>query len=286
MEEVGKALDRGEQPPPCPPLPGGQEEGQDGHDQDDEPRPKRPTWAEVASECLVVEIRPTTVEHKLTKEDGEYLRKALVGAILKHAESEERDNRPKFKRMVVTNYGALKLACEDEFSQGWIKGVIPKLPKKSTWDFELGCYLGGEHPFVPYTLRIKDPDWVENHQELIALLRYMNEGFELGQIGFGGVIKPFDKEKGGAVIRLLFDQVLIPVLESIQFAPRLQIGHVTLWGPGHRWGDRPRVMEDEVDMEHENDNECEITEANEMLNDTNLDAVTPNDQDDDELLLL
>ncbi len=283
---VNSALDKGKVIPTCPPLPGRVEEAQltEG-----KPLPKvrgRETWADVAKACKVIEVRPKIIDGKLDQDDGEHVRKMIGKAIIAHSKSDERDNRPKIKRLVVTNYGTIKIACEDNYTHGWVQKTIPELPKRSTWTYDLACYDEDERPYVPYTLRIKDPDWITNHRELIDILQYMNEGLEHGEIGFGGVIKDYDKEKGGAVIRLLFEAKLLPVLQQLEFAPRLQIGHVTLWGQGHKWNDRHGYEEEEeeeemvvVDTRMSNngrmtreEEELACKEAAEMLNDTELDA--------------
>ena len=99
--------------------------------------------------------------------------------------------------------------------------------------------------------------WVEDPEALIKVLQWMNDEIakDIGDIKPGGVVRDFEESRG-AVVKLWMSPEVVEGLKTIHFTPRLLIGRITMWGPGHKWRDRPnqrRQVEEDAQSQVDED---------------------------------
>ncbi len=201
--------------------------------------PGRITWSQVAQGAMVAELSredKTDCKH----DDLDLLFDRLNRMICVASKP-----KPFIRRLSLTKGGKLRVACDDERTLVWLKENVSDINREQ----------GKGYKFTPpgectilYTMRIRQESWVRDPEFIRELLLEMNDPLNDMQIRMEGELYQFDKERGGAVLKISMLEKAMDFLKSVEFRPRLGVGRVTLWGPGHRYRREERMVVDQVEQ--------------------------------------
>ncbi len=196
----------------------------------------RVTWSQVAMGALVAELS------RVDKDDCKQEDLDLLFDRLNRMICVASKPKPFIRRLSLTRGGKLRVACDDERTLKWLQENVSEIVREEGKGYK---FTPPGETTILYTMRIRQESWVRDPSFIQELLLEMNDPLKDMNVKMEGELYAFDKERGGAVLKISMLEKAMDFLKSVDFRPRLGVGLVTLWGPGHRYRREERMETDQ-----------------------------------------